>query len=183
MLVSSMKTWISYKDHIWFLWFHTRIVLRNRVWSVWNHIWFLYEIKETSTRDVIQWYWVSVVSIASGGGGVVPNSDGVRGCTVSVIGLTAVHGSMSYCNYPGLSLSPLSLIRTLQVINQPVVLGLKQTQCYFFANDDCQLKSISFRTYMLGLTTSWSCFLYLLASYHCLFALLKTLLRALCACV
>ena len=47
-----MKIWISYKDHIWFLWFHARIVLRNRVWSVWNHIWSLYEIKEISTREV-----------------------------------------------------------------------------------------------------------------------------------
>ena len=63
MLGSCMKTWISYKDHIWFLWFHTRIVLRNRVWSVWNHIWFLYEIKENSTRvsciiwDLVRYFW------------------------------------------------------------------------------------------------------------------------------
>ena len=49
MLGSCMKIWISYKDHIWF---HTRIVLRNRVWTVWNHIWSLYEIKETSNRVV-----------------------------------------------------------------------------------------------------------------------------------
>ena len=54
ILGSYMKTWISYKDHIWFLWFHTRIVLRNRVWTVWNHIWSLYEIKETSTRVVFR---------------------------------------------------------------------------------------------------------------------------------
>ena len=52
MLGSCMKTWISYKDHVWFLWFHTRIVLRNQVWTVWNHIWSLYEIKETSTWAV-----------------------------------------------------------------------------------------------------------------------------------
>ena len=66
MLGSCMKTWISYKDHVWFLWFHTRIVLRNRVWTVWNHIWSLYEIKETSTRAAktpFSVLWLQISSI------------------------------------------------------------------------------------------------------------------------
>ena len=48
---SYMTSWISFKDHIWFLGFHRRIVLRNRVWTVWNHIWSVYEIKEISTWE------------------------------------------------------------------------------------------------------------------------------------
>ena len=50
-------SWYSYKDHIWFLGNHIRIVLRNQVWTVWNHIWSLYEIKEISTRVAFSFYY------------------------------------------------------------------------------------------------------------------------------
>ena len=49
-------SWLSYKDHIWFLWFNTKIVQRNQVWTAWNHIWTLYEIEETSIWVLHQSY-------------------------------------------------------------------------------------------------------------------------------